>query len=418
MGRYIVNGNSGRLNGEITLQGSKNAALPIMAASILCGEKIVLHNVADISDVRLMKEILISIGCRIKSEGNTVEIDSSVMTGNTVSEHLVSQMRSSIMLLGAMVARCNMAVFSYPGGCDIGLRPIDIHLKGLKTLGANIREEHGYIIVDGSSMRAEAVHLNYPSVGATENLMLASVFTRGVTSIHNAAKEPEIIDLQNFLNAMGARVYGAGTNTIYIEGVSKLHSCEYSIMPDRIAAVTYLCAAHICGGRVLIRGASPEYIKLPYYKLMESGLKVKYTSDGIWAESSGEISALDSIVTQPYPGFPTDLQPLYGAMLTKANGTSLINETVFENRYKYTAQLIRMGANIRTEGRVAVIIGTEKLSGAALSSPDLRGGAALLLAALGAEGQSVVSDEGHIRRGYEDIEKKLCSLGAEVRYIG
>ncbi len=416
MSRYMINGGN-RLDGEIKIQGSKNAALPIMAACVLNGAKTILHNVPDIQDVRIMKKILTSIGCKIKTETNTLIIDSSMINSAKVSEQLVSRMRSSIMLMGALVAKLKHAHFSYPGGCDIGLRPIDIHLKALKQLGANITEEHGYIIVDGKDLHAADIVLNYPSVGATENIILASVMTKGVTSIANAAKEPEIIDLQNFLNSLGARVYGAGSNTVYVEGVDRLCEGEYTIMADRIAAGTYMCATHICSGKVFLRGCSLENIKSPYYKLIESGLKVKVYSDGVQCISSKDIQSIDSIVTLPYPGFPTDLQPLFVAMLCYANGISIINETVFESRYRFTTQLLRMGANIKIEGRTAIIAGVNKLEGATVYAHDLRGGAALTIAALGAQGSSTVEDIHHIRRGYENFIGVLQNVGADIKYI-
>ncbi len=416
MGRYIINGKN-PLFGELVIQGSKNAALPIMAACVLCEEEIILHNVPDIADVSIMKKILSSIGCFVKTEGNTLTIDPSNLTGSTVSESLVSKMRSSIILLGAILARNGETRFSYPGGCDIGLRPIDMHLKGLKNLGAKINEEHGYIIADGRELHSGNIHLNYPSVGATENLMLASVFSKGVTSISNAAKEPEIVDLQYFLNAMGARVYGAGTNTVYIEGVDRLSGCSYTIMHDRIVSPTYMCAVNMCGGDVFIKGASLEHIRSPYYKLIESGLEVESRSDGIRVRKSGKINNLDSIISMPYPGFPTDLQPIFTCMLTLSEGTTVINETVFENRYRFTSQLKRMGADITIQGRIALIRGVESLSATRVYSEDLRGGAALTLAALCANGKSIVEDVEHIQRGYENFHGILSSLGADIRYV-
>ncbi len=321
------------------------------------------------------------------------------------------------MLMGALVAKMKYAHFSYPGGCDIGLRPIDIHLKALKKLGADITEDHGYIIIDGKDMRSADIVLNYPSVGATENIILASVFTKGVTSVSNAAKEPEIIDLQNFLNSVGARVYGAGSNTVYIEGVERLQTGEYAIMPDRIVSGTYMCATHICAGKVFLRNCSLDSIKSPYYKLIESGLKIKSYADGVQCISNGDIQPIDSIMTLPYPGFPTDLQPVFVAMMCYSSGITLINETVFENRYRYTSQLIRMGADIKIEGRTAVISGSKNLEGATVYAHDLRGGAALTLAALRAEGVSSIEDTQHIRRGYENFAGVLQNVGADIKSI-
>lgn len=412
MGRYIISGGH-RLNGEVSLQGSKNASLPIMAACVLSGGEHILRNVPDIEDVRTMKQILASVGCSVRTEKNICVIDSAGINNNEVAEKLVSRMRSSIILLGAMIAKQKHARFSYPGGCEIGLRPIDMHLDGLSALGARIREEHGYIIVDGTDMSSGSVVLNYPSVGATENLMLASVFTPGVTAVANAAREPEIVDLQNFLNSMGARVYGAGTNTVFIEGVEKLHSCEYRIMSDRIVLGTLMCMTHITSGDIMIKDASVDHIRSPYYKLIESGMKIQSASDGIRC-SGGDIKAVGAVITQPYPGFPTDMQPIFTSMLSYSQGVSLVTETVFENRYKYISQLKRMGADIKTEGRIAVITGTQKLSGAKVYSQDLRGGAALVAAALGAEGSSIVEGAEFVERGYEDLPAMLRSLGADI----
>ena len=414
MNGYIINGGR-RLEGEIVLQGSKNAGLPILAACVLNKSETIIHNVPNIDDVQTMLKILRALGCRAELNGNTAEVDSRGLSVCGVPENLVSNMRSSVILLGALLSANKRVKFSYPGGCDIGLRPIDLHLKGLRAIGVKINESHGYINAEGETLLPASIMLDYPSVGATENIMLASVFTKGVTCISNAAKEPEITDLQNFLNAMGARVYGAGTNNVYIEGVGSLHGCEYTIMPDRIAAGTYMCATHITGGKVFVKDCNIEHIKSPYHKLSESGLKMKRFSDGVLCESRGHVKALDSLVTAPYPAFPTDLQPVFTAMLCYAtDGISIINETVFENRYNFVSQLNRMGANIKTEGRIAVVNCADKLSGASVYAHDLRGGAALVAAALGAEGQTLINGVGHISRGYENLCGILRDLGADI----
>ncbi len=415
MGRYLIGGGH-ELNGEIQLQGSKNASLPIMAASVLNAGISVIHNVPDIEDVRNMKKILMSIGCKIQSENNTLIIDSSSLDNSEVSEDLVSKMRSSVMLMGALISKFKKTKFSYPGGCEIGLRPIDIHIQGLKALGASIEEEHGYIMVDGSRLRSATVALNYPSVGATENLILASILTKGVTSIQNAAKEPEIIDLQNYLNSMGARVYGAGTNNVYIEGVKALHNCEYTVMSDRVVLATYLCALNVTGGRILIRGANADSMRVAYQKMLESGLEMKVSCGEIVASASQNMQPIDTIITQPYPGFPTDMQPLFIAMLSYADGTSIIKETIFENRYKYISQLMRMKADIKIDGRIAIVKGVKRLSGAKVYAQDLRGGAALVIASLGAEGQSSIENVSYIERGYENLPEILSGLGADIQY--
>ncbi len=415
MNGYIINGGK-KLEGEIDLQGSKNASLPILAACVLNRSETVLHNVPNIGDVKTMLEILRALGCNTELIDNNAVIDSCGLTVGSVPESLVSNMRSSIILLGALLAVNKQVRFSYPGGCDIGLRPIDLHLKGLRAIGAEIEESHGFINAKGENLFSANVMLDYPSVGATENLMLAGIFTKGVTCISNAAKEPEIIDLQNFLNSMGARVYGAGTNNVYIEGVENLHGCEYTIMQDRIVAGTYMCATHVAGGKVFIRNCSMEHIKSPYHKLIESGLELRRYSDGILCESGGNVFPLDSLVTAPYPAFPTDLQPIFTAMLCYAEkGISIINETVFENRYNFVSQLNRMGANIKTEGRIAVVNCANKLSGATVCAQDLRGGAALLVAALGAEGETKINKTIHINRGYENAAGILRNLGADIK---
>lgn len=415
MAKYIIQGNR-KIDGIIHVQGAKNAALPIMAAAILNGKETVLHNVPRIRDVHIMKQILVSIGCRVQTDGSTLLIDSSGLNASQVSEKLVSKMRSSLMLIGALIARVKKSSFSYPGGCDIGLRPIDLHLKSLQQLGVVITKDHGYLNFDASAMHCGSVVLDFPSVGVTENIMLASVFNKGITAIVNAAKEPEILDLQNFLNALGARVYGAGTNTIYIEGVKRLQSVAYTIMQDRIVTGTYLCALHMCGGTLYLPGCKTEYLKAPYYKLIESGCDLRLYKDGLLAKSNGDVRAVKSIVTMPYPAFPTDLQPQFVSMLSVSNGVSVINETVFENRYKFAAQIVRMGAKIDVQDRIAIVTGVNELSSATLYAQDLRGGAAIVLAALRAHGTSTVENVSHIERGYEDFWQNLCAMNCDVRY--
>ncbi|NLW70434.1 MAG: UDP-N-acetylglucosamine 1-carboxyvinyltransferase [Eubacteriaceae bacterium] len=406
-----------KLSGEVKIQGSKNAGLPILAACVLCRGEVILHNVPNIGDVETMLEILTSLGCKAQFSDNTVVIDSSDLTCGEVSEELMGKMRSSIMLMGALIAVNKKVRFSYPGGCDIGLRPIDLHLSAFKNMGADISEQGGFISVDGSDMRSAGILLDFPSVGATENIILSSVFTKGVTSVTNAAKEPEIIDLQNFLNSMGARVYGAGSNTVYIEGVEKLKGCEYTIIPDRIVTGTYMCAVSAASGDIFLRGARADHLKFPRHKLEESGLVVKDCTDGLRCIGKGEVKGLSSIITSVYPGFPTDMQPLFTAMLCKSEGVTIINETVFENRYRYTSQLMRMGADIRIEDRIAVINGKKQLSGAKMISQDLRGGAALIIAALGARGNSIIEGMDYVYRGYENICGELRSLQAEIKTI-
>ncbi|MCL1913930.1 MAG: UDP-N-acetylglucosamine 1-carboxyvinyltransferase [Eubacteriaceae bacterium] len=423
MSKYLIEGGR-RLEGEIAVQGSKNATLPIMAACVLNSAENILHNVPDILDVQIMAEILTSIGCTVRREGSDLYINSEGINSNVVCERLVSQMRSSIVLLGALASRLDNVQFSYPGGSDIGYRPIDIHLKGLCDLGAQITKERGYIFVTSDNLHGKNIVLDYPSVGATESLILASIFSNGYTNISNAAKEPEIIDLQNFLLGMGAKVGGAGTNNIYIDGVQKLHGCEYTIMPDRIALGTYLCAVHITGGKVMLKNLESEdnltildTIKAPHYKLLESGLKIRNLPGRAMVESTGIVQPISSIVTQPYPGFPTDLQNPFLSMLSVAKGSSFVKETIFDSRFKFISQIARMGANIRAEGSLAVVTGVGKLSGAKVYAEDLRGGAALVLAALAAEGKSEVVDTRHIDRGYEKMAELLADVGACIKRV-
>jgi UDP-N-acetylglucosamine 1-carboxyvinyltransferase len=402
------------LKGEVEVQGAKNAVLPILAAALLNQGESIIHNVPNLKDVSTMILILESIGCKIRKEGKTLIVDSSAIHTNEVPEKLVREMRSSIILLGAILATHKQAKFSYPGGCDIGLRPIDLHLKSLRELGAEVTESHGYIYCKSSTLKGSQIQLDYPSVGATENIMLAASLANGITIIRNAAKEPEIYDLQNFLNKMGGKIRGAGTNTIIIEGVKKLSNVEYEIMPDRIAAGTFAVAAAITGGKITLNNAHIEHISSIVSKLFEAGSKIIQLEDKIIIDTPKKLKAVETIRTLPYPGFPTDMQAQMMALMTVAQGTSIFTETIFENRYKHASQLIRMGANINVDGRVAVIKGVNKLYGAHVAAMDLRGGAALVLAGLAAEGDTIVDNIYHVDRGYEDFEKSLQSIGASI----
>ena len=372
------------LKGEVEVHGAKNAVLPILAAAILNQGESIIHNVPDLKDVNTMIQILESIGCKIKKEGTVLYVDSSLIHTNEVPEKLVREMRSSIILLGAILAKHKQAKFSYPGGCDIGLRPIDLHLKSLRDLGAEVVESHGYIYCQSSSLKGTHIQLDYPSVGATENIMLAASLADGVTIIRNAAKEPEITDLQCFLNKMGCKITGAGTNTITIEGVKELNDVEYTIMPDRIVAGTFAIAAAISGGKIVLNNAHIEHISSVISKLSEVGCRITNIDHRIIIEAPKRLKAVETIRTLPYPGFPTDMQAQMMALMTIARGTSIFTETIFENRYKHASQLIRMGANIKVDGRVAVVKGVNKLYGTHVTSLDLRGGAALVLAGLAA----------------------------------
>ncbi|AIS52706.1 UDP-N-acetylglucosamine 1-carboxyvinyltransferase 2 [Thermoanaerobacter kivui] len=413
MGKFKINGGN-RLYGELRVSGAKNSVLPILAASILNEGTCVLHDCPRLKDVYSMIEILEHLGCKITFKGNDIIIDAKDVKDSEIPDNLMRTMRSSIFLMGALISRNRSALMSFPGGCDIGHRPIDLHLKGLRKLGVKIEESYGYIRCEGAKVKGSEIHLDLPSVGATENIMLAAVKAEGVTIIRNAAKEPEIEDLQNFLNSMGAKISGAGTNTIVIEGVKKLHDTEYTIIPDRIVAGTYLCAAAMTQGELTVTNALKEHLEPLLSKLRETGCEIFTGNDYIKIVCNKRPKAVDMIVTLPYPGFPTDLQPQMVAVLSIANGTSIVTETIFDNRFKYTEELIRMGAGIKVDGRVAVIRGTEKLMGAKVVARDLRGGAALVIAGLGAQGTTIVEEAEHIDRGYEALEAALMSVGGDI----
>ncbi len=415
MSEFIITGGS-KLDGEIAVSGGKNAVLPIMAASVMAGSPCILHNAPDLVDVRVMSEILRGLGAvvkRVNLEGQSIYIDPTTMNSHVVDEGLMRQVRSSIFLMGPLVARMGKARVSYPGGCDIGQRPIDQHLKGLKALGVSFSEAHGHITAEGPELSGVDIHLDIPSVGATENIMMCASMANGVTVIRNAAKEPEIVDLQGFLNAIGATVRGAGTDVIRIEGVRNVGGCEYTVMPDRIEVGTLMVAAAITAGDIYLRNAVAEHVQAVTSKLREVGTTVSILGKGIRVRGSHKRRPTD-LKTLPYPGFPTDMQPQMMALLSIAEGTSVISETVFESRFKQAEELGRMGARIRTEGRTAIIKGVPRLSGARVESSDLRSGASLVLAGLSAEGRTIVSGIENVDRGYERLEDKLAALGAGI----
>ena len=416
MDTYIIDGGE-RLYGKLQAQSAKNTVLPLLAASVLTDEQVKIRGVPTISDVENMLRILSEVGCQIKRKGDSAVIDSSNAVSHEIPPRLTKELRSSVFMLGSVLTRFRRAKISYPGGCDIGLRPIDLHLAGLKRLGVKITEEGGYIECEAEKLIGAEILLDFPSVGATENIILAAVKAEGITVIRNAAKEPEIVDLQNFLNAMGANVRGAGGGTVVIEGVKRLHGIEYTPIGDRIEAGTYLIAAAICGGEIEVNGVPPENIAALLHKLRENGCKIHTKNDKIILSSGGKLKSVDLVETMPFPGFPTDLQAQYSALCCTAKGTTLVVENLFETRYKYAAELKRMGADVTVRGRTAVIRGVEKLHGAKVTASDLRGGAALVVAALGAEGQSTVIDLSHIDRGYADFEYKLKKLGAKIRRV-
>ncbi len=413
MNKLVIDGGK-PLYGELRAQGAKNAVLPILAAASMAEGECIIHNCPGLRDVEKTVIILERLGCKVKREGNTVTIDSSVLTGCRIDEELMREMRSSIIFLGAILTACAKAEVGMPGGCPIGLRPIDLHIKSLKKMGVSIAEEHGYLQCRCERLKGCDVHLDFPSVGATENIMLAAVKAEGTTTITNAAREPEIYDLACFLNKIGAKVKGAGSSVITIEGVEKLHGTEYAIMPDRIVAQTYLIAALITGGRIRICGAEPSHMRAALSLLSEMGAGIKEDETGIELKSSGTLKNVHIIRTMPYPGFPTDIQSPFMALASVAEGTSVFVENIFENRFRHVDELVRMGADIKVEGRSAVVRGVKRLCGANVEAYELRGGAALVLAALSAEGRSTVSGIDYIDRGYEDIEGCLACCGAEI----
>ena len=413
MSKFIIQGGK-RLEGEVKISGSKNAALPIIAATILNSGKTILYNVPEIHDVQTMFEIIKDIGGKVTKKNNKIIIDTRKIHTYEIPDNLMRQMRSSVILAGALIGKYHQARFSCPGGCDIGARPIDLHLKGFEKLGINIKEEFGEIACSSENIIGAQIHLDFPSVGATENIVLASSLGEGKTIITNAAKEPEIEDLIKFLNKMGAKIKGAGTDRIEITGVKKLsEEISYNIMPDRIETGTYLVAGAITGGNIKLTNVCPIHIEPILNKLEEANCKIEIGKNAVSIEAPKRIKAVD-IKTMPYPGFPTDMQSIFGALLTTAKGTSIITENIFESRYKYVQELIRMGAKIKVEGRSAIIKGTKRIQGANVIATDLRGGAALILEALAAKGVTEIENIHYILRGYEKIEEKLKKLGAKI----
>lgn len=415
MQKYIIKGGK-KLEGVVKISGSKNASLPIIAATILNSGKSILYNVPDIHDTKMMFEILKILGAKVEKKKNKIIIDTSKIDKYEIPEDLMRQMRSSVILAGSLVGKYHNAIFSYPGGCDIGTRPIDLHLKGFQKLGINIEKSYGNIICNCEKIVGEKIDLDFPSVGATENIILASVLQEGITVISNAAREPEIIDLQNFLNKMGAKIKGAGSNQIVIEGVKNLKDVSYNIMPDRIEAGTYLCAGAMTGGNIVLKGVNSNHLMPVISKLEESECNINIEKNVIEIKAPKKIKSLE-IKTMPYPGFPTDMQSIFVSMLAVAKGTSIMVENIFENRYRYVQELIRMGAKITVEGKSAIIKGTRKLYGTNVKATDLRGGAALVLAGLVAKGKTNIENIDFILRGYENFDKKLKLLGANIELV-
>lgn len=415
MQKYIVEPIK-ELKGEIEVDGAKNDILPVFAASLLSTEPCTIHNAPNLKDVSVMIEIIRHLGAEVERDGKTLKITVPEIKGSEAPYEYVSQMRSSFDVMGPLLARTGLARVPIPGGCAIGKRPIDLHLKGFKALGAEIEFGHGFVQARADKLVGTSVYMDFPSVGATKNIMMAATLADGVTTIENAAKEPEIVNLSIFLNAMGAKITGSGTDTIRITGVKELKGCEHSILPDRIEAGTFLIMGAMHKSNLLVKNVVPSHLRPVIAKLIECGVQVIEEGDDMRVISEGDLKAVD-ITTLPYPGFPTDLQAPFMALLCLAKGNSTIVETVFENRFTHVSELSRMGAKIKTEGHSAHIEGPAKLQGADVKATDLRAGAAMVLAALAAEGTSTIHDIYHIDRGYNELEKKLSGLGIKISRV-
>lgn len=417
MQKLVIRGER-RISGEITLQGAKNSALALLAGCTLCSGEVKLNNCPALSDVYAACRILNKLGCSSKYQNGCSFVDAREMDCCAVPEDMMREMRSSIVFLGAILGRRGQCELSFPGGCELGPRPIDMHLAALEQMGARITEEYGVLCCTCPyGLHGAAINLGFPSVGATENIMLAAVLAKGETVITNAAREPEITELGNFLNCCGARITGQGTSTVVISGVEKLHGCEYDVMPDRIAAATYMAAAAVTGGELDIKGARPCDLEAVIPVFEQMNCNVFTYENRIFISCKKPLKAVRTIRTMPYPGFPTDAQAVVMAALTKAKGTSVVVENIFSSRYRHVDELVRMGANIKTEGKVAVVEGVKKLYGARVRAGDLRGGAALVLAGLGAAGETEVENLCYIDRGYENFESRLRSVGADISRI-
>ncbi len=416
MEQYIIKGGN-PLAGEVEIGGAKNAALGILAAAIMTDETVRIENLPDVQDINVLLEAISEIGASVTRVSRTSAlINGSGIGSVSVDYEYIKKIRASYYLLGALLGKYKKAEVPLPGGCNIGSRPIDLHLKGFKALGAKVRISHGSIIAEADHLRGSHIYLDTVSVGATINIMMAAAMAEGRTIIENAAKEPHVVDAANFLNSMGANIKGAGTDVIRIRGVEKLHATDYSIIPDQIEAGTFMFAAAATRGDVIVKNVIPKHLEATTAKLVEIGCQVEEFDDAVRVVATKRLHNTN-VKTLPYPGYPTDMQPQIGVALAIAKGTSIVTESIFENRFKYVDELIRMGADIKVEGNTAVIYGTEKLMGARVSAPDLRAGAALVIAGLAAEGITIVDDIVYIQRGYENFEQKLRGLGAEIERV-
>ena len=415
--KFVIKGGT-PLNGELKIQGAKNSVLPIIAASVMCGGETVIENCPKISDTYASSRILTHLGLQCIIEKNVMTVRNNGNKTVEIPDDLMREMRSSIIYMGALLGACGECRMSFPGGCELGPRPIDMHIAAMKKLGAKVVDEYGIIKCTAErGLHGARINLNYPSVGTTENIMLAAVTAKGQTVISNAAREPEIIDLADFLNRCGGRIKGAGNSTIVIDGVQKLRGCTYSVIADRIAAATYISAAASTGGEISLTGIDSSICDsfLPVFERM--GCKIYVYSDRLYINASGKLKGVNKIITMPHPGFPTDAQAVIMAALCKAYGSSIFEENIFESRYRHVDALVKMGADIKVIGKAAVVNGVEKLYGAKVSATDLRGGAAMAVAGLGAEGVTEVAEIHHIDRGYEDMEKAFSSLGGKIQRV-
>lgn len=416
MEQYVIKG--GRpLRGEVSIGGAKNAALAILSAAVMADETVTVDNVPDVRDCNVLLEAIEAIGARVERVSpHTVKINGSTITDVRVDYDYIKKIRASYYLLGALLGKYQNAEVALPGGCDIGSRPIDLHLKGFRALGAEVDLSHGLISAKAEELVGTHIYLDKVSVGATINIMMAASMAKGKTIIENAAKEPHVVDIANFLNSMGAAIRGAGTDVIRIVGVEKLHGTEYAVIPDQIEAGTFMFAAAATGGDVMVKGVIPKHLEATTAKLLEVGCTIEEYDDAVRVISDGNLRHTQ-VTTLPYPGFPTDMQPQMTVLLGMASGTSTVTESIFENRFRYVDELIRMGANIKVEGNIAIIVGVDKYTGARMSAPDLRAGAALVIAALAADGITVIDDIHYVERGYEHFEDKLSELGALIEKV-
>ena len=416
MEQYVIKGGN-PLVGEVEIGGAKNAALAILAAAIMADETVLVENIPDVRDTNVLLQAIEGIGARVdRKDRHTVEINGSAIDALNVDNEYIKKIRASYYLLGALLGKYKKAEVPLPGGCNIGSRPIDQHLKGFRALGADVKIEHGFVIAEAQNLHGSHIYLDVVSVGATINIMMAASLAAGNTILENAAKEPHVVDVANFLNSMGANIKGAGTDVIRIQGVPKLHQTEYSIIPDQIEAGTFMFAAAATQGDVMVKNVIPKHLEATTAKLIEIGCEVEEFDDAVRVVSSKGLHHTH-VKTLPYPGFPTDMQPQIAVALALSEGTSIVTESIFENRFKYVDELSRMGANIKVEGNTAIINGVSKYTGAHVSAPDLRAGAALVIAGLAAEGITIVDDIEYIERGYESFEEKLSSLGAMMEKV-